>query len=304
MKNYIAITNKLSGEYRYRLTGPDGRIKQECGWTPNLVTDQGLDLARTDSIQRYLAIGTSDIAADVTQTSLQGTHLATDTSMQVISRNQPVGPNWERNQMKEATFGTGVGTGTIKEFILTPSGASPPTQATIRVVLTTPIVKGALDQLTIQHRITFWPFLGDVDSVIDISGVAYDVKMRHFHGLNNQNSMGITTWDNSGHNAYANATLPLDMDVEAISGSNKGAATLTTKTYGGTNPNFYTDIEVVYGIDHTGGTNLNVFQVNTFNAQPRVAALITKVSDGTGIDKANTHELRLNWRLYTARYTP
>ena len=30
------------GQYRYELRGPDGKLKQECDWTDNLLTDLGL----------------------------------------------------------------------------------------------------------------------------------------------------------------------------------------------------------------------------------------------------------------------
>lgn len=297
-----SMVSRWSGEYRYRLFGPDGNVKQERDWQPNLILDQGLQKVITSGIQSYLAIGTSNAAVDVTQVGLQGATLACDNTLTLVDRNDPVGPNWERTQTVQAVYGTGVGTGTIEEFILTTEwNNTSNVEASIRALLDAPIVKGPLDQLTFQHRITFWPVTTDVDSVINISGVAYNCKMRQFYGVNNQNGMSNTSWDGV-QNLYYNATIPADLDVVNMPGSHAGAASQVITTPGGSAPNFWEDIEIVWGIDSANQLNCNMVQLNTENAQPKIAARLTKVSDGTGIDKFNTHELRLYFRLYTARY--
>lgn len=307
MNNTVTIPMKLQGEYRYRLIGPDNKVKQSCDWKPNLLLDRGLDLIRTFGIGNRMALGNSDIAADVSQVGLQGTLLGIDISMgSPTSRNQlPVAPNWEHWQIKEALFPTGIGNGTIKEFVIGDQDLDT-TEATIRVVLDTPIVKGALDELVIEHRFTFWPFLGDVVDVINISGVPYNVTMRHFNGDNNQNPNNVISFGvgiGYGYGCFEGATLPADMDVASISGTGKGGPSGNVITFGGTSPNFWVNTKQTYGVD-TGNGLLNMFAIQLYNDMAHIACMVGKVSDGSPIDKQNIHELKLNWRLYPVRYTP
>ena len=307
MKNFVGIGVSYSGEYRYRLTGPDGKIKDQCDWKPNLLLDNGLDLIRTTSITRHMAIGSSNAAAAVGQTYLQGSWMGAHNDIPtVFTPGDAVAPNWEKWKIKQATFGTGVGTGTIGEFILGAEfNMTTPGTASIRVALDTPIVKGPLDQLSIQHKFTFWPETGDVVGVYTISGEPYDTLMRCFNGYNNGNSNDHIDFS-SGYTVWSNGTIPLDMSV---SGSNPGGLlcsgyTSATKTYGDDGPGlFWTNHEVVWDIDKFNGTT-DLIYIGVDPDHPPIACQIEKQSDQTGVDKPNTHELTMNFRLYPRRYVP
>jgi hypothetical protein len=310
MKNYVSIGARFSGEYRYKLTGPDGKIKDSCDWKPNLLLDMGLNKLRTQSITTSLFIGTSNAAVDVSQINLQGSFLAVHNYIPTTwTPGDSVAPNWEKIRTKTATFAPGVGTGTINEFIMGHTTAQSLSEACIRVVLDAPIVKGALDQLAIEHKFTYWPETGDVVDTVDISGETYDVTMRHYNGYNNGNGndslqFGFvfpTQWY-----LYTGGSLPADMSVGSIPGSNKGGVLLdSTVTYGDdTPPAYWTNFEAVWGIDGPSALDINVINMPMTADVPPVAILMEKVSDGSGIDKPNTHQLTLNWRIYPMRYVP
>lgn len=307
MMNTIKFGAKFRGEYRYRLTGPDGEIKDQCDWKPNMLLDNGLDLIRTTGITSHMAIGSSNAAAAVGQTYLQGSYMGVHNYIPtVFNPGNAVTPNWEKWKIKEATFGTGVGTGTIGEFILGAEyNMTTPGTASIRVALDSPIVKGALDQLTIQHKFTLWPELGDVNQVININAEPYDVLMRHYNGYNNGNSNDHIDFS-SGYTVWSNGTIPPDMSVN---GNNPGGLlasgyTSAIKTYGDDGPGlFWTNHEVVWDIDKFNGET-DLIYIGIDADLPPIAAAFSRQSDGAGIDKPNTHQLTLNFRLYSLRYTP
>ena len=256
MKNHVSIEAKFQGQYRYRLIGPDGEIKEQCNWKPNLLLDQGLDLLRTAGIGNNMAIGTGTTPATIADVGLEGTHLATDAMAGLSHNATPTGPNWERWTVKQALYGVGVGIGTVGEFVIGATDVGTQPKATIRVVLDTPIVKGSLDQLIIEHKITYWPYIGpDITDVINISGVAYNVTMRLYYGANNSNQLYIVSFSNAGTwgwYAYSNGELPVDMDVGVgggYAGTSEGWVSAVNKTYGGTPPNYWVNGELVYGID-------------------------------------------------------
>lgn len=299
---------KYSGEYRYRLTGPNGEIKDECDWKPNLLLDKGLDLLRTTNITAHMAIGSSNAPADVTQTGLQGTYMAWDNYITTIfTPGNAVAPNWEKWKIKQGSFGTGVATGTIGEFVLSGTGSDPtPTgTACIRVALDTPIVKGALDSLSIQHKFTYWPEIADINQVYLVNADPYDILMRHFNGYNNGNSNDNLSFS-SGYTVWSNATIPAGMEIQ---GNNPGGLlcggyTSAAVTYGDDGPNlFWTNHEVIWNIDKFNG-ELDLIYIGVNPDVPPIACQFSKQSDGTGINKPNTHQLTLNFRLYPQRYIP
>jgi hypothetical protein len=69
-------------------------------------------------------------------------------------------------------------------------------------------------------------------------------------------------------------------------------------------PNFWQNAFVTLTINGPSSSNLNGFTIAMASGFPQTCAIVEKVSDGTGIDKPNTHQLTLNWRSYPTRYVP
>ena len=306
------LTTRMSGEYRVCLRGPDGRVKYKTDWKPNMVTDTGLywSLQGAYSQIAFLSqmfVGDSDTPVAETQSTLQGNNLGradTNTSLPGINGGAT---NYERITTTAWKYYSGNGTGTIKEFVLTPYNDSG-NGASVRVVLDAPIVKGAQDELDIEHRFTWWPPLGDVSGVIDISGEAYDYTIRSY-GLTTISAYRPASVALVGHSNYSKYyDSPLQpTTTNSFSGwvgdfqDNPASGWVS-----GTAPNYVATLQLRAGITaNSGNISLVVTAIeNWIHLGIGAQFSLAKVSDGTPLVKLNTHELHLFPQTYSARYVP
>ena len=145
-----AIT--LKGHVHIKLQDEHGNIiKEEEG--DNLIVTTGKAFVASALItapsayMTRVAIGTSSSATSVGQTDLQGTELA----RVVATTSNPTSVT----TLLSASFGAGVGTGTIEEAgIFNATAAGPASGTMFSRYLTGTYVKGASDTLTISWTIT------------------------------------------------------------------------------------------------------------------------------------------------------
>jgi hypothetical protein len=146
---------KARGEVHVVLRDAEGNIKEER--SENKIVDVGLAfiaqsvLKTTNSpvAMTHMAIGTSSTAAAANQTAL----------VAEVGRASAAPTNQTTNVTNDAiqfiaTFGAGVGTGTINEAAIlnaTPTGGT----MLARTVFGGPITKGAADSMTVTWKITF-----------------------------------------------------------------------------------------------------------------------------------------------------
>ena len=141
----------LKGKWSAVLTGPDGEIKQEVAGN-NVVCDNGKEFlasflysaaaAASTFTCRYVAIG-SDATAEAASNTALGTELARHTGTVSYVSNQIY--------QVTATFGTGLGTGSIVEYgIFSSATAGTMLNRDTEAVIT----KGANDTLTVVCQLT------------------------------------------------------------------------------------------------------------------------------------------------------
>ncbi len=142
----------LTGRVHLKLTDKDGNVKLEKE-SNNLVVTVGKAFVASALItapsayMTRVAIGTSSSATSVGQTDLQGTELA-----RVVATTS--NPTSVTTQLI-ASFGAGVGTGTIEEAgIFNATSAGPASGTMFSRYLTGTFTKGASDTLTITWVIT------------------------------------------------------------------------------------------------------------------------------------------------------
>ena len=143
---------KLTGKVHMVLTDAAGNIKKEVT-SNNLVVTAGKAFVTSALItapsayMTRVAIGTSSSATAVGQTDLQGTELA----RVVATTSNPTSVT----TLLSASFGAGVGTGTIEEAgIFNATAAGPASGTMFSRYLTGTFTKGALDTLTVSWTIT------------------------------------------------------------------------------------------------------------------------------------------------------
>lgn len=323
----VGLTSRFKGEYRVELRGADGRIKYETDWKPNTLLNYGIWLL-TYSSQSFntfadMVLGTGSTAVNITDINLSGTQLGEQNGVSSISGVNAGAPNYERITVMDYRFDPGRCTGTITEFGLTNYGGDNPANLAVRVVLDVPIVKGASDQLNIQHRLTWYPQLTDATGVITIGGDVpedYNYTMRHTMigatpGIH-PTSIAPHFWA-SRYDLYistalsANTTNPQAAGVGSSMNGGYGASSisLSQKAWDGTAGPYYCDATATWTVNAYGTGECNMLNFGMHCNQSWAANIgmqsrFTKVSDGSNLIKLNTHELKLTVRTYAERYVP
>lgn len=309
----IATTSRLKGEYRAKMYGADGRLKLDTDWQPNLLLDTGLtNFHRTyisGGIWAEMRLGDSDVPVDITQNSLQGTYLGKQSSTAIVGTVNGGVPDYEHIHTQSHTFLAGNVIDLIKEFTLGPYNV--PTVQSARVVLATPINKGAADQLVIEHRLTFYPETADISGQILIDTEAYNYTMRpSYIAVMRSNRISTCAMGASNGNGQRALDCPL-VAVTAIPNTNwKGSFVRVANTEGGVSPNYYNDLEIASYASSWDNPPQSVSMIHLglggsySTTASGTQCHIGKVSDGTPFIKEKTHEWHMFFRSYALRYVP
>ena len=152
---------KIKGEARFVLMDLMGRTVYDSGYKKNLITNNGLaKLTASDSWATYCALGDSNQAPAVTDTSLIGNNLGQNSSFRTGAALTVNGaPNYEFSQGKGWRWNAGVATGTIREAIVYTSNLSY-NDITSRILVTPEITKSVDQVLDVYWRWTIYPDLG------------------------------------------------------------------------------------------------------------------------------------------------
>lgn len=307
-----ALRSGIRGEYRVRLRGPDGRIKYETDWLPNMVLDLGLyhmSSAGNQSPFRSGFVGSSATPSVETMVGIQGpTAYATTSQITGARTNNGIGDGYSRSSIMTYVWGTGTATDTLNEFVISGGGIFPNglTGGNIRVVLAAPVIKGIYDQLSIDHKLTYYPPLARVTGVLDISGVDYNYE----YGLCSITApsvghSGIITYNKEANVAYwglINAPPTLTQAPQDPGGW-VGNGISGVLNYGGSlATNWWAEVAYKANIDAADNT-ANYFY-SYFNMGGNVYNYFTKVSDGSPLIKTDTHEFIMTLRHEVVRYVP
>lgn len=326
--NIPSYKHTVRGEYRAILRDFRGRIKHDSGWRPNQVLSQGPIRMITGGVGfQTVALGDSDLPVSAAQTGLQGTYLGGVTQdYGFATSNWSTPPYWVASQCP-AVFGTGVGTGTIREFVMCTfaNATAAQNEASIRVVLDTPITKGASDHLTLEHRLYLYPDVANKSGVLSVGGENWDYEMGWYnidemlYGFVNDVSHNAliklftngarVSFSNPVGNMLINGVMPVDI-FSMPTGNTATSAfwdDLTTSAPAGGNP-AYVQHSLISDVDASNGT-FDMFKI-WCNNYPygaydtgRVVSL-TRSSDGAPFTKENTHYMSFTWRTYLDLYTP
>ena len=334
MNNIIDTSCQLRGEYRAILKGPDGKIKYESGWQPNTILLNGLQYAVQNGIGNRMGLGTSATPATIAQIGLQGSYLGENGTSQIEYHNAVAlaGPLYGRYVTAGYIFDAGVATGTINEAVISPWTTQNDfeTRGSIRFVLLAPIVKGALDSLTIEHRIYIYQNVGDVSATINVSGVSWDYTIRVFGvtqaaGIGNPNALckllrpDGERWD-GGENTppILDPVTSTDWDLDTSLNANMPDITTGALSYGGDTTTYYAttqlhaDIDTwnkLYGFAEVEPGVFNKLSVRQWRGgaptgydASGLQIAFTRTSDGASFEKYSTHDLKLYVRVSTTRY--
>lgn len=312
-----APRNKIRGRVRCILKGPDGKIKQQTDWQDNLVTDRGTSRFRWADWASQLAVGTGTTPPAFTDTDLDNAIGLAQSQAVPGGHSNSGAPNYIRTTTRKFVYGQGVATGTLTEIGQTEDSNLPVTgNLNTRVLLDVPIVKGALDELTIEYQYIFYPDITDTTGVINIAGEDFDYTIRgmnldHVPHWEYAGSPSIAIGGYTDHRVFPGSIRDITLYPDDSGGSGLPEFGTPTVTYGGSLGNYYIDGEMVWNLDNAYNNNvIKSFSMmmpwgawlGNYGTNPGWQAEIGRVSDGTGILKENTHVFVFKYRVYGDRY--
>jgi hypothetical protein len=284
-----------------------GNIKHDSDWFPNLITNQGLDQMNDHRINVVTNVGTGSTPAAFTDIQME-TFLAS--SWQDGAGNEvstpSVAPNYEISTTTSARFDADEAIGLITEIALgnDPVGADG-TEIWNHVIIPTPVNKGADNILDVLFRVTYWPWITDVNSQSTVDAKVYNTitRGRHFPLTPGSGTMECVYYPFSPKTSYAS--------YNAYDG-NIGATILDNTpsgAYSDPRPNFavneltyqigtyYQDIVVFAGLEGWWLSNgirslVGALHVKNHGWQTQFNA----VSDGGPIMKLDTQIMNFSWR--------
>lgn len=172
----------IAGLWRLQARRPDGRVRVDTGWFPNLITDVGLDIPGTSSSWvQSCVVGTGNTPPSVSDTALVAQIASTSSRIENVGGSNQTA---DRYTFARTTFrfAAGAAAGNIAEIgILGGSGGS--------VLLSRALILdggGSPTTLTIlsdevldaTYEIRNYPPLTDVVTTMDITGVTHDIVIR------------------------------------------------------------------------------------------------------------------------------
>lgn len=313
----INQTAKYQGFFRIQVNGPDGTIKTDTGWFPNLITNQGLDwigggapvfnVANGAQICTHCGVGTGNTAPAFTDTQLTsflamypasaGSNIEGFSSSQYVSGSPAY---W--SGIFTYTFAQGAVVGNIAEVGTgnTASGNTQPQLFSHALILDgsgnpTTISVTSADALTVTYELRVYLNLTDNTYSINISGTNYSGTYRMAnvtvvppYWLQLDNNPGGTT----GWNRAYNGT------IQAVTGEPNGtsanANSITTSTYNA--GSYYKSFSTTY---NTATANLSG-GISALKCSSNLGQWQFSVSPT--IPKDNLHTLTINYNVSWSRY--
>lgn len=223
----------LSGEIRAILYDLNMNVRQDTGWGPNLIVNNGMNSIPLGRFMQSMSIGAGTAIPTVNDTQMQiplatvGSFIGAGDGVNTAA----VGPDYQYAQTRSRRFGAGVGTG-----IVTEGGAGYNTNGLDifnRALLPSSVDKGPENVMDLIFRLTIWPDLTDHISTAIFKGITYDTLTR---ASNVGAYTGATAWggfevSDSGTNWQA-----FDGAIGAVTGmpagdNGPGGGTFTNPAY-------------------------------------------------------------------------
>lgn len=295
---------EMEGWWRLKAVRPNGDVRLDTGWFPNIITNSGLDAIGTSTT--YLnecRVGTGNTAPSALDTSLQ-TQVGTTTSIQNTSVTAQSTEPYYGAYTRTYRFAAGVATGNIAEI-----GVGVPAGALFSRALIldgggspTTITVLADEFLDATYQLRMKPPLNDVLGTINISGVNYDTVTRAAN-VTNSTSWGLPSMGGGSQGSnYTFHTGTLGAITTLPSGSHYFSNASSQGVY---SPGSYSrDFGDTVGLDsgnNVGGIRTIAYELGS-NATQHMGHMQTQFTPT--IPKDNTKVFTFVCRHIWARGTP
>jgi hypothetical protein len=294
----------LRGEYKFILRNEDGSIAQETDWQDNLITDNGLFRFGHDYFTgtwySNVYVGTGTTPPAITDTQLEAQIGSQGNGSNGLQSGTAIAPDYERWEIRTWRLAAGNGTGTITEAGV----GNGSTDLFSRIVLTTPIVKGATQVLDIYWKFWMYPDRTDYTGQVVIKGVTYNWSMKAINLDISGAVISEPTVSTFYHPTIYPETATDGDDTNGISGSgvNHPSVSRSYPAYGTGYKDVFFDIGLGEWITNTGQIQY-IYIFCFFGFRLKLTA-VDGGNPGGGVPKDSTEVLDLTVRILWDRYTP
>lgn len=255
-RSVIDIRTRIEGRFTLEVKRRSGRVVERRSFK-NLITDQGLNRIGAGTSQfGIVAVGTGSAAPSVSDTQLSAeiaNRSATDSNDSNVQGSEP----YFGSRLLQWTFGEGAAEGNLSEVGVGWTG-TPVTLFSRALILDdvgspTTISVASDEFLSVTYEIRLYPWLVDLESMIDISGDTHDIVSR----AANVTSLwaigigGAATGGIGGGPSSPTSIAAYDGAIGAITSNPTGSSDIPTTaaanaTYG--TDNFYRDFTLTFGL--------------------------------------------------------
>lgn len=298
----------MKGFVKWELVRNGRVIRDSGGFHPNVITNVGMDsigaYVTIDTATTQAKVGTGSAAPAITDVNLQTPIGTAVTRSAVLSNTYTAGPPdyWARQHQYKfleanangnlTEFGT-FNSATMFSRQLLKDGTGTPTT----------ITKTATDQLWITYEIRLYPPTVDVNSVVTISAVNYDVTTRPMQ-VNGASAWGAFIWAGlTTQRAQTKESNALLSRTAASDFGNQDQSTIVDTAY--VSGNYYIETQTVWDItnaNYPSGIGAIAHFYGSNSGFSSSYQMFQHVFVTTKIPKTNTKKLTLFLRRSWGRY--
>lgn len=174
----ISLETGVQGFYKLQRVGPDGDVRQDTGWFPNLITDSGMDyLADNSSWLARCYVGSSATPPSVGDTSIISPIADTNTyssALESKGKQHSVDPYYSY-RIKAYEFPVGSATGNIAEVAVGPNTGNVFSRSLVKDGSGNPTTITVLSDeiLRVIYEVRLYLPMDDVTGTVDINGTSH-----------------------------------------------------------------------------------------------------------------------------------
>lgn len=301
------IKLSLAGYYRFEVRRPDGSLRVDTDWIPNIITDAGMNQIGKGVIALYCSVGSGSTAPATTDGTLV-TKIATTTVAPGESNTAQATAPYYGSKIFTFVFAQGASAGNLSEVGV--GWGSTGNNLFSRALITPTITVLSDEILTVVYAVRVYVPTVDVTGTVSIGGTSRDFVVRAANctasdvltgwGVLNLSSAaspngGIGFLSGSSFNRVYSSTATLGAITGIVTGATPADFTgFANVAY--VDGNYYKDITFSLGINDgnvSGGIKACSFQTRLGHYQ----ASFTPV-----LEKDNTKTLSLTFRVSWARH--
>lgn len=304
------IKTGLAGFYKFEVRRPDGSVRVETDWLPNLITNGGLDQIGKGNPFKYCSVGSGTAAPANTDSALAARIATTTSAPSTAGSGAQASAPYYGFMLYTFVFAQGAAAGNLSEVGV--GWASDGSSLFSRALISPTITVLSDEVLTVVYQIRMYVPTTDVTGSVTIGGTsrAFVVRAANCTGASNiAGWMGPILQDAASPNggvyvrspaSYTNACFAASAALGAITGAPTGGGTdyfladATNAAY--VDGNYYKDITISGGINDcnvSGGIKAVTFQCSLGFYQ---------ASFTPALEKDNTKTIALTFRISWARH--